>query len=192
MYIFFYQGWLLLISILAVADVSHGRPRRRRSTHHSHCREPKLDDDCLNSGDIHDSFLMMERNIERSYDVEEYVNIHRTPYGRTTGSDHCTWQNGNRYNSSCPHHYVTNYDENRRPERLLEAKCNCDETMPCLDGVVGSRCIPVKYYLTVLRKNGCHRGSYTYTKTIESITVGCTCAYPRTEEDTRIRYFMEE
>ena len=187
MYMYFNECLLLLISILAVADVSRGRATHHRSTPSSFCGEPKLDEHCLNSGDQHDSFLMRERQVEQSYDVQLYVDIQKDFRG-TPGSDQCTWQNGNRYNSSCPHHYITNVDENRRPKRLLEAKCNCDETRPCLDGIEGSRCVPVTYYLTVLRKNGCHGGLYTYTKTVESITVGCTCAYPR----TYYRYVMEE
>ncbi|KAL4222681.1 hypothetical protein ACF0H5_018722 [Mactra antiquata] len=38
--------------------------------------------------------------------------------------------------STCPWHYVTNYDPNRRPEVIFEAKCNCRPHRPCLNGVL--------------------------------------------------------
>lgn len=189
-----YDGSLFLASILAFVDISHARATRHILTHGSWCREPEIAYHCLDIDvdEPHDSFLMKEGHITQAYDVQEYVNIYRISTARTTDSHQCKWQRGQRYNSTCPHHYVINHDKNRRPKTLLEAKCNCNENMPCLDGLAGSRCEPVKYFLTVLRKNGCHNGSYTYTKSIESITVGCTCAYRRSGENMRTHIAMEE
>ena len=75
-------------------------------------------------------------------------------------------------------------DENRRPKKLFEAKCNCDKNTPCLNGDSASRCLPVKYYINVLRKNKCEGGVYSYVPIIEAITVGCTCSYPTSRTRT--------
>lgn len=181
--------WTPLVYILLIIEISSGR-----STHHKRCREPILDKYCV-AGALHDSFRMLEPEIPHTYDIEAYKDIKRFPMtGSSSDSGQCTWQNGNRYNSSCPYHYIINHDENRRPKALIEAKCNCDESMPCLNGGTGSKCVPIIYYVTVLRKNGCSGGVYTYTDAIEPIAVGCTCAYPKTQgsNDRDIRYFTPE
>ena len=117
-----------------------------------------------------------------TYDVEEYINVRRVTVTSNVDPTHkqCTWQTGSSYSSTCPHHYVINYDPNRQPKRILEAKCNCNENMRCLNGRRGSRCVPVKYYINVIRKSGCERPGnvFTYSHVVEAITVGCTCAYP--------------
>ena len=143
-----------------------------------HCWRPAVQDNPCVLGTLHDSYLMLDPEYQApTADVRSYKNI---SYSKFKGNDQCAWQNGNSYSSSCPHHYVLNYDENRRPNTLIEAKCNCDENTPCLNGTETSRCVPVKYYITVLRKNGCRvDGKYSYTTAIEPITVGCTCAYPQ-------------
>lgn len=141
------------------------------------CTEPQIEESCINNGRSHESFLMLQPTY--SYNgIQHYINIHRFPRDREHRLRRCAWQEGNAYNSTCPHHWVLNLDRNRKPERLLEAKCNCNAHMPCLDGISGSRCVPVKYYIYVLRKNGCNGTHYEYVQTVEPITVGCTCSYP--------------
>ena len=141
------------------------------------CIEPQIEETCIDSGQSHESFLMLQPTYIHN-DIQHYINIHRIALDGEQRLRRCEWQEGTTYNSTCPHHWVLNRDTNRKPERLLEAKCNCNAHMPCLDGISGSRCVPVKYYIYVLRKNGCNGTHYEYVQTVEPITVGCTCSYP--------------
>ena len=179
--------WILAYCILSIVQLSLGRATHR-------CREPQLDNNCLNDGPFHESFLMMEPEVTLTYDVESFVNIQRTKIEGSPGYDQCAWQTGRGHNLTCPHHYVVNYDPNRRPKTLMEAKCNCSENMRCLNGGERSRCVPIKYFIYVMRKNGCHKGLYTYRQTVEPITVGCTCAHEnaRRLHENDIRYFTPE
>ena len=178
---------LQVLLILISMGTSYGRVKHR-------CREPKLEDNCVSNSPIHESFLMMEQEYVPRNDINAFVNIRRKALTSHDGVEQCTWQNGNSVNSTCPHHYVINYDPNRRPKRLLEAECNCNKNMPCLNGDRESRCVPIQYYIEVLRKTGCDGRHFIYTRTVEPITVGCTCAYPLsiTLEKTGIRYINEE
>ena len=165
----------LVYNVLLVIPQSFSRSFRR-------CIEPELDyRSSMNREPLHESFLMMEPAVSMTYDVEAFVNIRRTELDGELGYDQCTWQTGYRYNSTCPHHYVINFDPNRRPERLLEVKCNCGKNQRCLNGAEGSWCAPITYSMYVLRKNGCDHGVYTYTQTVEQITVGCTCVHEKEE-----------
>ena len=162
-----------VLFVLTLMETANSRATKQ-------CKEPKdLGRSCVDASSAHESFNMIELN-SITNDVKAFIDIRRTSLARDAYSEQCAWQtgNGNSYNSSCPHHYVMNEDPNRRPKVLLEAKCNCDESQPCLNGQPGTRCMPVKYYINVLRKNGCDGSSFTYTQTVEPITVGCTCAYP--------------
>ena len=168
----------LILFMQSLAIISSGENSQTCSEEpvfRRHCWRPSRQDNPCVLGDQHDSFLMEnpEDHVPTA-DVIDYSAIH---YSRRTGNDQCAWQTGSGYISSCPHHYVLNYDANRRPKKLVEAKCNCDKNTPCLNGTETSRCVPVKYYITVLRKNGCSGNTTTYTKAVEPITVGCTCAY---------------
>ena len=160
---------LHVIIMVAFIGLSYGHVRRL-------CREPKLP---KITSQVHESFLMMEEHYEPTVDVQAFVNIRRTPISGSDGSDQCSWQSQSKYNSSCPYHYVINNDPNRRPQSLLEVKCNCNENSPCLNGGEGSRCVPVRYFINVWRKTGCDGVHFTYTRTVEQITVGCTCIYPK-------------
>lgn len=96
-----------------------------------------------------------ETECRRRPEVSPYINVAST----------CSWR------------YVLNRDVNRRPESLIEAKCNCTPHRRCISGAVNSRCEPVKFNMPVLRKYACDvtTGTYLYKQTMERITVGCTC-----------------
>ena len=160
---------LFMQSLAIISFGEHSQNCHREPVFRRHCWRPSRQDNPSVLGDRHDSFLMEnpEDHVPTA-DVIDYSDIY---YSRRTGNDQCAWQTGSGYISSCPHHYVLNYDENRRPKELVEAKCNC------VNSTVSSRCVPVKYYITVLRKNGCSGNTFTYTEAVEPITVGCTCAY---------------
>ena len=165
-----YMQSLTIISSGENSQNCHREPLFRR-----HCWKPSRQDNPSVLGDQHDSYLML--NPEDHMPTSDVINYTNISYIKIKGNDLCAWQTGSGFISSCPHHYELNYDENRRPKELIEAKCNCDENTPCLNSTETSRCLPVKYYITVLRKNGCSGNTSTYTKAVEPITVGCTCAY---------------
>ena len=185
----------LVLFILTLADMLAGGTTHntchREPTFRKRCWRPAVQDNPCVLSTRHDSYLMLEPEIPQTPDVIFYKDI---SYTKITGNDQCAWQTGSDYSSTCPHHYVMNYDENRRPKKLIEAKCNCDQNTPCLNGTETFRCMPVKYNITVLRKNGCSGGIHTYTTAIESITVGCTCAYSRNIvlNDTKSRIVSPE
>ena len=138
-----------IVFLLMLADKSTCRNTHRRcsrGTNHQrrHCRELELNDPC-ETGTGHDSYLMLQREVPQTCDVMYYTNVQRTTIEGNFGFDQCAWQTGNKYSSTCPHHYVINHDENRRPKTLIEAKCNCDQNSPCLNGTDTSRCVPIKY-----------------------------------------------
>ena len=153
----------------------------------SRCNEMDLLRFIKGRDQIDEAFFASETYTQR-HDVAKFkdVKINKLErYGDSENSDKCTWQSGNMYNSTCPHHYVLNTDRRRKPSTIIEARCNCNEDQPCLDGVEGSRCRPVKYFIPVLRYNG-HRhkcAAFRYSETLEEITVGCTCTYPKIEKD---------
>ena len=162
---------MLFVQIVVVLSFRENRQTcHREPLFRRRCWRPNRQDNPSVLGALHDSFLMLNpENQASTSDVAKYTKIN--------GNDQCAWQTGGRYSSSCPHHFMLNFNENRRPKVLIEAKCNCDENTPCLNGTKASRCVPLKYYITVLRKNGCSGDTSTYTKAVEPITVGCTCAY---------------
>ena len=164
------QIWFLACTIFRFSTTTSARTLPE-------CKETNIEELCTKSWETHESFLMQDFQYEPNYDIQVFKNTKLSKISRSHEDHQCTWQTGHKYNSTCPHHYVINYDPNRRPTTLLEAKCNCNGHMNCLNGDEGSRCVPVKYYTHVLRKSGCDGHYYTYTKTVEPITVGCTCAY---------------
>ena len=174
------QIWLTLISVLRLTQTTV-------STLSSKCQQMDLMGFMKGRDEIDEVFLASETYTQR-YDVEKFKDIKISKlerYGDSEHADKCTWQSGNMYNSTCPHHYVLNTDRKRKPTTIIEARCNCDENQPCLDGIEGSRCRPVKYFIPVLRYNG-HRhkcAPFRYSETLEEITVGCTCTYPKLNTD---------
>ena len=171
--------WILICTILKFSRISSARAIRQ-------CKEPILKETCTKTWDTHESFLMIDLERMPTYDVKAFVNIKTTKILRNSGDDQCMWQTESRHNSTCSHHYIINYDPNRRPTTIFEARCNCNETMRCLDGDQGSRCVPIIYYTHVLRKSGCDGKHFTYKQIVEPVTVGCTCAYPKVHPASKI------
>ena len=171
------QLWLIIVFILQLMNITRSRPA-------NNC--PQMDFLCFTKGrdEIDELFHDSETTYTPLYDIERFKNVKLTKlerYGDSEHADKCTWQSGIMYNSTCPHHYVLNTDSNRKPETIIEVRCNCKEHQPCLDGIEGSRCMPVKYFIPVLRYNG-HRhkcAAFRYSQTTEEITVGCTCTHPK-------------
>lgn len=159
---------------------------------HHHCKEPEREFNCGDDGqaEIDDIFFWTQSDYKPTHDIQAFKQVKTQTLSRKEETK-CTWQWGNVYNSTCPHHYVLNIDPNRRPQTIYEAKCNCNLNQRCLNDIPGSRCKPVKYFITVLRKNGRRNHCDTYAKTVEEITVGCTCTFPF-EYRGDIRYLTPE
>ncbi|XP_053374806.1 interleukin-17B-like [Mercenaria mercenaria] len=142
-----------------------------------YCQEPTSSElTSLLSEDTHESFGMARyHTVHFRNDIRYFQNVTRTTFpGESTS---CKRNQDSYYintASNCPWRYVLNHDTNRRPETIIEAKCNCRRG-PCIDEVENSRCESVKYNIRVLRKYGCENGKYQYKRTMERITVGCTC-----------------
>ena len=84
--------------------------------------------------------------------------------------------------SSCPWTFVRNFDPNREPKEIYEAKCI---TNTCLsqnmEGCLEQRCEEVKHFTWVKRITGERTTSdnskkYIYEKILEPVSIGCTCA----------------
>ena len=83
--------------------------------------------------------------------------------------------------SLCPWYNVMNYDPDRYPSYLIEARCKCT-TCTGIDPSSGAACQPVYYNVPVLRRSySClPNGQYKYDKGWQKITVGCTCGMAST------------
>ncbi|XP_045173729.2 interleukin-17F-like [Mercenaria mercenaria] len=141
------------------------------------CQEPTSSElRSLLSEDTHESFGMARyHHIQFRNDIRHFQNVSRTTVpGESTACKRNQDSSHINTASNCPWRYVLNHDPNRRPETIIEAKCNCRRG-PCIDEVENSRCEPVKYNIRILRKYGCENGKYQYKLTMERITVGCTC-----------------
>ncbi|XP_064612819.1 interleukin 17-like protein [Liolophura sinensis] len=78
--------------------------------------------------------------------------------------------------SICPWYGVINHDPTRYPATMVEAKCRCNK---CINNNI-NQCEPVKYRFYILRQTSvCQDGYYVYTPEEIDISVGCTCAKPR-------------
>ncbi|XP_038057596.1 interleukin-17D-like [Patiria miniata] len=82
--------------------------------------------------------------------------------------------------STCPFEYLTNYDRDRIPAAIQEARCLCDG---CLDAYTGQQspdlvCQPIRYAMQVMRKSPTTpiNGFEMYSLTTQDITVGCACS----------------
>lgn len=145
------------------------------------CEDPlNIEETDFTTSDSHESFLQISHSRHISYDIQAYTDITRTakPQTQDPAETQCQYRHSthsHRRQSTCPVHYVLNRDSNRRPENITEAKCNCNRHTPCLGGEPHSRCLPLVYYIRVLRKYGCENGLAKYRPTVEPIIVGCTC-----------------
>ena len=81
--------------------------------------------------------------------------------------------------STCPYEYITNFNRDRIPAVIQEARCLCDG---CLDPYGGqsleTTCQPIKYSMQVLRKSTTSpiNGFEMYSLELEEIAVGCACS----------------
>ncbi|XP_022092409.1 interleukin-17B-like [Acanthaster planci] len=82
--------------------------------------------------------------------------------------------------STCPFEYITNFERERIPAAIQEARCLCDG---CLDPYTGEQspdltCQPIRYSMQVLRKSTTSpiNGFEMYSLSQEEITVGCACS----------------
>jgi len=144
------------------------------------CSEPS--DDMLRidgDDDIHESFLLLNSHQHRhTLDFRSFKNVQRTYINGDNTTCRADSKGATVSDTSvCRWHYVLNFDVNRRPQSLIEARCNCKHHQ-CAGSLPGSRCVPVFYYARVLRKAGCDVSTRTfvYRHTTEPIAVGCTCA----------------
>lgn len=147
------------------------------------CREPS---DLVYNNDIletHETFNMLQSYSTQEQaipnDILNFMNISLTSLPGEHRSCRVDSSSGRdlRKTSTCPWHYVMNYDPNRRPETLVEAKCNCRPHRSCLNGIRNSHCSPIIYNVWVLRKYACDvtTGVYLYRRSLEPIVIGCTC-----------------
>lgn len=177
---FLRQLWSVYIIVFGMTRMSHGRVANI-------C--PEVDTLSFGNGqaEVDEIFYNSDKAHTPLYYTEKMKSIvinRIRRRGESNQEDRCTWQNGLMYNTTCPHHFIKNTDKNRIPEIIIEARCNCNEIQTCLDGIPGSRCKPVKYFIPVLRYNGRRHkcDAFRYTQTVEEITVGCTCTYPKMDK----------
>lgn len=77
------------------------------------------------------------------------------------------------HRSLCPWFWNLNYDGDRYPDKLAEARCSCED---CDAG--RKQCERINYNIIVLRKNEekCTDDYYEYEMGYQPVSVGCTCA----------------
>ncbi|XP_060554481.1 uncharacterized protein LOC132715490 [Ruditapes philippinarum] len=88
--------------------------------------------------------------------------------------------------ATCPWVFVDNYDEDRLPKLIYEAKCVCSRCLHKTNGhkdvqlVPGlGRCKPVMTSVMTVRRQCRHNSDvYEYVAKAERISVGCTCTSP--------------
>ncbi|KAK6184151.1 hypothetical protein SNE40_006674 [Patella caerulea] len=80
--------------------------------------------------------------------------------------------------STCPWYYESEeLGSSYYPAHIPQAKCKCRS---CIGSNNREECEKVRTNIRVLKKTGCKNGFYTYeTELHEGISVGCTCARPR-------------
>uniref|UniRef100_UPI00358FFD13 interleukin-17C-like n=1 Tax=Myxine glutinosa TaxID=7769 RepID=UPI00358FFD13 len=84
--------------------------------------------------------------------------------------------------SLSPWHFRINYDPDRVPARLPEAKCLCLGCLNPQDGhhELGLSSVAVKTAIRVFRRQPCGAGLARYTPHWEHIAIACTCVNPHT------------
>ncbi|XP_046559984.1 interleukin 17-like protein [Haliotis rubra] len=68
----------------------------------------------------------------------------------------------------CPHYFVLNYDHNRIPAIVYEARCKCRN---CLQSHI-KKCLPLYHFRYVLLKD---TTSDCYVRKVKAFAVGCQC-----------------
>ncbi|KAK2144146.1 hypothetical protein LSH36_781g00000, partial [Paralvinella palmiformis] len=131
---------------------------------------------------LHSSYYMLpqykqyiKQQLDKSTSPNEFIQYgdHQCPKSITELSSKQHVQD----QSLCPWYNVMNYDPDRYPSNLIEARCKCT-TCTGVDPGSGAGCQPIYYNLPVLRRsNNClPNGQYIYNKGWQKITVGCTCS----------------
>ena len=117
----------------------------------------------------------IEQQLDKSTSPNEFIQYgdHQCPKSISQLSTEQNIQD----QSLCPWYNVMNYDPDRYPSYLIEARCKC-KTCTGIDPGSGAGCQPVYYNIPVLRRStSClANGQYKYDKGWQRITVGCTCA----------------
>ncbi|XP_071092835.1 uncharacterized protein [Haliotis cracherodii] len=172
-------GTILLTTcvVLAMPQCSAWATGRRAGR----CREPvnrKKDF----QDELHDSFYQIPPLLDTVANLssvhEQFVHLR---HAVLTGEPQCpTWEEAVRRHGGrvCPFHYVLNYDENRRPDTLVETQCNCGECLRPDNGPSNLMdCQPMIYYTKVFRRTACVEGVYRYDPIWEPLNIGCQCAH---------------
>ncbi|XP_046559992.1 interleukin 17-like protein [Haliotis rubra] len=123
------------------------------------------------------------------FSVDETMNLllqppkHSMPFNRTDTEKTTSTQEdsrcpGNGFGgtpplSTCPHYTVLNYDPNRIPQLVFEARCRC-KTCLTETGSSKGQCKPVYYYRHVLQKDT-NKAKECYFRKVKAFSVGCHC-----------------
>ncbi|XP_071105048.1 uncharacterized protein [Haliotis cracherodii] len=123
------------------------------------------------------------------FTIDETMNLllkppkNSTPFSKTktektTSTQEDTRCPGNGFSgipplSTCPHYTVLNYDHNRIPQLVFEAKCSC-KTCLSETGSSKGQCKPVYYYRHVLQKDT-EKAKECYFRKVKAFSVGCHC-----------------
>ncbi|KAH3891103.1 hypothetical protein DPMN_015192 [Dreissena polymorpha] len=84
------------------------------------------------------------------------------------------------YRSTCPWYYTAEHDPTRFPTTVMQARSPC---IYCIGSPI-NECVPVSQNTTVLQKSASPSpdGSYIFYERQVTVTVGFTCAVPRSAE----------
>ncbi|XP_046333106.1 uncharacterized protein LOC124115965 [Haliotis rufescens] len=163
-----------LLMLIAIPQCTAQRRSRR-------CREPT--NRKMNIEDrLRDSFYQVPPLLHTVANLstipEQFVRIRHTIFA---GEPQCpTWEEAVRHHEGrvCPFHYVLNYDENRKPDTMVETQCNCGECLRPDNGPSNLMdCQPIIYYTKVFRRTACVEGVYRYAAIWEPLNIGCQCAH---------------
>ncbi|XP_067667621.1 uncharacterized protein [Haliotis asinina] len=75
--------------------------------------------------------------------------------------------------STCPHYTMLNFDPNRIPQLVFEARCRCKTCLTATGNSKG-QCKPVYYYRHVLQKDTT-KDEECYFRKVKAFSVGCHC-----------------
>ena len=154
----------------------------------------KSDDDYMaEQSYIHQSLaepLVSESGIPHS--IFKYYNIQRTILA---GRRKCKLNKKSTElmdRSTCPWYLEMNYDNQRFPKTLVNARCKCRRCLAPNSN--GAGCQPTVIRIKVLRrelsKSGlplCSNGTALYGNTWETIAVGCTCEIRKLHKQKHIK-----
>ena len=156
------------------------------------CQEPNFSEfhQSIPTG-LHDSFSLIKpfvKSVVTLKDIpRQYVNILIKTLDNTRSCHVLQSRARKEAGSMCPTYHVLNFDENRKPNSIVETRCSCkncpDPSAPHHMSALLS-CQPIMYYTRVLRRFSCDDGVYVYQTSWEPLQVGCTCNYPQFRRST--------